>query len=112
MVKVRSLAWHDEVWEIRFEIQEGVYRLDDYPVRITHLGRLPESEVADDLALVATGLLQRHMRRGAVPPHAVVVNWTRVAQFSQGESEDLSQAIARIDQKRRESVESPVPEQV
>lgn len=95
-MKVRSIAWRDEAWEVRVEINEGVYRLNDYPVRITHLGRLPQSEVETDLARVATGLLERHMRRGAVPPHAVTINWDRVEQLSQGGPPELLEAIQRL----------------
>jgi hypothetical protein len=39
------------------------------------------------------------MRRGAVPPHAVVVNWSRVDRLSQGGSQELLDAIARISSK-------------
>jgi hypothetical protein len=111
VVKVRSVAWRDEAWEIRFEIREGVYRLDDYPVRITHLGRSDAPGFADDVAIVATGLLRMHMRRGAVPPHAVVINWGRVVRLSQGGPAEVAEAIARISHKTGEEVESTVSQQ-
>lgn len=99
MVKLRSVQWHDEAWEVRFDIEEGVYRLENYPVRITHLGRTEALGLEDDLARAAQELLRRHMRRGAVPPHAVVVNWSRVDRLSQGGSQELLDAIARISSK-------------
>lgn len=111
MVKVRSVAWHDEAWEIHFEIHEGVYRLDDYPVRITHLGRSDAPGFADDVGVVATGLLRMHMRRGAVPPHAVVINWSRVVRLSQGGPPEVWQAIQRIGRHSGEVVESTVSQQ-
>jgi hypothetical protein len=109
MVKVRSIAWRDEAWEVRFEIKEGVYHLDDYPVRISHLGRLPQADVESDLAAVAAGLLERHMRRGAVPPHAVVINWNRVDQLSRGASDELLQAIYRLGAARSTSLAASAP---
>ena len=111
MLKVRSVEWHDEAWEVHFEIKEGVYQLEDYPVRITHLGRSEAEGFENDLATVATGLLRMHMRRGAVPPHAVVINWSRVVRLSHGEPAEVTRAIERIGRSRRETVESAVSEQ-
>lgn len=100
MLKVRSVEWHDEAWEVRFEIKEGVYSLDNYPVRITHLGRLEQDGFQDDVAVVASGLLRGHMRRGAVPPNAVVINWGRVLRLSHGAPEEMQSALQRIEQNR------------
>lgn len=111
MVKVHSIAWHDEAWEVRFDIKEGVYNLTGYPVRMTHLGRSEVAGLEDDLTAVAAGLLQRHMRRGAVPPHAVVINWGRVMSLSQGGPPELAQAIDRITRGRGEPVASAVSDQ-
>ncbi|PSR21841.1 MAG: hypothetical protein C7B45_09120 [Sulfobacillus acidophilus] len=111
MVKVRSVGWRDEAWEIHFEIHEGVYRLDDYPVRITHLGRSEAEQYINDVATVATGLLRMHMRRGAVPPHAVVINWGRVVRLSQGGPAEVVEAIRRIRHSAGEEVESTVSQQ-
>ncbi len=100
MLKVRSVEWHDEAWEVRFEIKEGVYSLDNYPVRITHLGQLEQDGFQDDVAAVASGLLRGHMRRGAVPPNAVVINWGRVLRLSHGAPEEMRAALQRIEQNR------------
>lgn len=108
MVKVRSVQWHDEAWEVRFEINEGVYRLEDYPVRITHLGHLEADGFQEALSTVATGLLQSHMRRGAVPPHAVVINWGRVLKLTHGADIAVQEAIQKIDQSRAGNVSSAV----
>ena len=102
MVKVRSVSWNNEAWEICFEIYEGVYRLDNYPVRITHLGESERDGVEGDLAVIATGLLRRHMRRGAVPPHAMTINWSRVVRLSQGGEPAVRSAIYRLSEGHRE----------
>ncbi|NMP22961.1 hypothetical protein [Sulfobacillus harzensis] len=111
MVKVRSVQWHDEAWEVRFEIKEGVYRLEDYPVRITHLGHYEVEGFSEHVAVVATGLLRSHMRRGAVPPHAVVVNWSRVLKLTHGASQDVHEAIQRIEESRAKTLDSAVSSQ-
>ncbi len=111
MVKVRSVEWHDEAWEVRFEIKEGVYQLESYPVRITHLGHSEIEGFKDSVATVATGLLRQHMRRGAVPPHAVVINWSRVLRLSHGGSSDVKEAIQHITQSRAQNLESAVSSQ-
>ncbi|MCY0877967.1 MAG: hypothetical protein OWU84_03350 [Firmicutes bacterium] len=111
MVKVESVAWHDEAWEVHFIIHEGVYRLDDYVVRITHLGYAEREGFKDDLATVATGLLRMHMRRGAVPPHAMVINWSRVMRLAQGGPPDLQEAVQRIRDSRFSTLASEVSSQ-
>lgn len=108
MVNVRSVEWRDEAWEVHLEIKEGVYRLQDYPVRITHLGHADGDSFRDDVATVAKGLLRMHMRRGAVPPHAVVINWSRVVRLSHGGPEEVQAAIERIGAARGETLESAV----
>ncbi len=110
MVTVQSVQWQEEAWEVRFDIKEGVYDLKGYPVRVTHLGRSDAMGLEEDLAMVATGLLRRHMRRGAVPPHAVMINWGRVTQLAHGGPAALIQAVERITQHRREFVQNAVPE--
>jgi hypothetical protein len=111
LVKVESIAWHDEAWEVHFVIREGVYHLDDYVVRITHLGYAETEGFTDDLATVATGLLRMHMRRGAVPPHAMVINWSRVMRLSQGGPADVKAAVERIRESRFTTLASEVSNQ-
>lgn len=38
MIHIDSIEWVRDAWEVRSRIEEGVYQLQDYPVRITHLG--------------------------------------------------------------------------
>lgn len=108
MVKVRSVVWDNEAWEIQFEIHEGVYHLDNYPVRITHLGHSEREGFTAALETVATGLLRMHMRRGAVPPHAVVINWARVVRLSHGGPDEVQKAIAFIQGSPAETLQTAV----
>ncbi len=96
MIQVDSLRWVHEAWEARARIQEGVYRLDSYPVRITHLAYTDNLEIQSALKVVVRGLLERHMRRGAVPPHAMVMDWSRARAICQGASGDLEAALTVI----------------
>lgn len=86
MIQVDSIQWVHDAWEVRSRIHEGVYSLQDYPVRITHLAYTDNPEVQRALKTVVWALLERHMRRGAVPPHAMVMNWSRAQEICQGAS--------------------------
>lgn len=96
MIQVDSLRWVNEAWEARARIQEGVYHLDSYPVRITHLAYTANVEVQNALKVLVRGLLERHMRRGAVPPHAMVMDWSRAPGIFEGASGDLEKALSVI----------------
>lgn len=89
-------------------IQEGVYHLDSYSVRITHLAYTDNLEVHSALKVFVRGLLERHMRRGAVPPHAMVMNWSRARGISEGASGDLEAAFTVISQANLLEVGSAV----
>lgn len=111
VVKVRSVKWHDEAWEIRFEIKEGVYRLEDYPVRVTHLGYFETEGFQDHLMTVATGLLRNHMRRGAVPPNAMAINWSRVLKLTHGADAEVTAAVQKITESRATTLADSVSSQ-
>lgn len=81
MIKMQSMKWVRDAWELRFAIHEGVYHCEDYPVRISHLAFTEDAGLREALSTVVTGLLLRHMRSGAVPPHAMVLNWGRVRRL-------------------------------
>lgn len=97
MITMQSMDWVHEGWELRFAIHEGVYHLDHYPLRISHLARTEESNVQAAIATVAAELLEWHMRRGAVPPHAMVLNWSRASRICEGGSTKMTQACQVID---------------
>ena len=96
MIQVDSIEWVHDAWEVRSRIHEGVYQLQDYPVRITHLAYTDDTEVQNAVKTVALGLLERHMRRGAVPPHAMVMDWVRAEGVCQGAAADMQEACRVI----------------
>lgn len=108
MIQVDSLRWVNEAWEARARIREGVYHLDSYPVRITHLAYTDNLEVQSALKVLVRGLLERHMRRGTVPPHAMVMNWSRSRGILEGASEDLERALRVVAQSNLLEVGSAV----
>ncbi len=95
---MQSTNWVHDGWELRFAIHEGVYHLDQYPVRISHLALSEDLNVREAIATVAMALLQRHMRRGAVPPHAMVLNWSRASRICEGGPTEMMQACRVIEE--------------
>ncbi len=96
MIQVDSIEWVHDAWEVRSRIDEGVYQLQDYAVRITHLAYTDDSVVQSAVKTVVRGLLERHMRRGAVPPHAMVMDWARAEGVCQGAAVDTQEACRVI----------------
>ena len=96
MVRLKSTKWIHEAWELRFAVREGVYFLEDYPVRVTHLAYTDDMELRQALETVVTGFLHRHMRRGAVPPHAMVMDWARAHRLSEGAAPEVISACAKL----------------
>ena len=96
MIQVDSIEWANDAWEVRSHIYEGIYQLPDYPVRITHLAYTDDVGVQSALKRLVRGLLERHMRRGAIPPHGLVMNWGRAAGVCQGARADLQEACLVI----------------
>ncbi|MDA8205407.1 MAG: hypothetical protein M0Z36_05010 [Thermaerobacter sp.] len=97
MVRLQSIDWVRDAWELRFLVHEGVYQLDGYPVRISHLAFTRDEREREALGTVVTSLLQRHMRRGAVPPHAMVLDWGRARRICEGGSSDVVQACKIVE---------------
>ena len=96
MVRLLGTKWAHEAWELHFAVREGVYFLDDYPVRVTHLAYTDDPEIQQALEVVVTGFLHRHMRRGAVPPHAMVIDWGRAHRISEGSDSKVVAACDRV----------------
>ena len=96
MIAMKSVKWVHEGWELRFVIHEGVYELESYPMRITQLAYTQDSAATDALVTIALGLLRRHMQSGAVPPHGMVLNWTRAHRVCQGGPADMVSACQVI----------------
>lgn len=95
---MQSTNWIHDGWELRFAIHEGVYHLDQYPVRISHLALSEDFNVRAAIATVAMALLEGHMRRGAVPPHAMVLNWSRASRICEGGPAEMIQACRVIEE--------------
>lgn len=96
MIQIDSIEWVHDAWEVRSRIFAGVYQLQDYPVRITHLAYTDGAAVQSALKTVVRGLLEQHMRRGAVPPHALVMNWVRADGVCHGGAADMKDACRVI----------------
>ena len=96
MVRLLGTKWTREAWELHFAVREGVYFLEDYPVRVTHLAYTEDVELREALEAVVTGFLHRHMRLGAVPPHAMVIDWARAGRISEGTDPEIVAACERL----------------
>jgi hypothetical protein len=97
MITMQAANWVREGWELRFAVHEGVYHLENYPVRISHFAFTEDPRIREALATVVSGLLQRHMRRGAVPPHAMVLNWSRAHRICEGGTAEMIAACHVIE---------------
>ncbi|MCL5012702.1 MAG: hypothetical protein M1493_01720 [Firmicutes bacterium] len=96
MVEVKSVDWNHEGWEIRLAISEGVYHLDSYPVRISHLAFDDDDSIHRDLATVVTLLIRQHLRQGSVPPHGMVLDWSRAVGVCHADSNETATACERL----------------
>lgn len=96
MIQVESIQWVRDAWEVRCCIDEGIYHLKGYPVRLTHLAYTENADVRTAMTTVARALLERHMRYGAVPPHAMVMDWSRAERVCQGGSEEMTTACRMV----------------
>ena len=96
MVEVKSVNWSHDGWEIHLAIKEGVYHLDSYPVRISHLAFDQDISIHKDLATVVNVLIRDHMRRGCLPPHGMVLDWSRAANVCQTDTEEAMAPCNRI----------------
>lgn len=97
MVTMQSINWVHEGWELRFAVREGVYHLDNYPVRISHLAFTEDAGARAALATVVAELLKRHLRGGSVPPHAMVLDWSRAHRICEGGPAEMVAACQVIE---------------
>ncbi len=97
MVAMQSMNWCCEGWELWFAIHEGVYHLDHYPLRISHLALTGDPRIRTAIATVGTGLLEQHMRRGSVAPHSMVLDWSRAHDVCDGSSPEMIKACHIIE---------------
>jgi hypothetical protein len=97
MITMQSVNWVHEGWELQFAVHEGVYHLEHYSVRISHLAFTEDAQVRSALTTVVTGLLRHHMRSGAIAPHAMVLDWSRAHRICEGGSAEIIAACQVIE---------------
>ena len=104
MVEVTRLRWEDHEWRAEVRLREGVYAQDRYRVVLTALGPIPadnpeRSALEDALRATIQAVVIRQMRRGSLPPRAMVVNWRRLVDRAyRGDALDaVRPQMARLD---------------
>jgi hypothetical protein len=72
VIRVKQVRQDEEHWTVQLQVEDGVYRLPAYPVRVENVPRPPENLSVDEVAdLVGRYVLERvttHMREGSLPP--------------------------------------------
>jgi hypothetical protein len=72
MVKVAKTTPSGDTWLVELQVYDGVYRMDRYPVRVEHVPLPPEGASPDEqsqrMGEFVLTTVQRHMRRGSLPP--------------------------------------------
>lgn len=104
MVTLESMGWNRGAWELNFSVQEGVYHLNHYSVRITHLAFSKNDVLRDTLAKTVVELLRRHMRSGNIPPHGMVLNWSRAGNICNGGTEDMTVGCQYIERSSSQAI--------
>jgi AcrR family transcriptional regulator len=88
MVDVVKVTQRGDAWEVDLKIREGVYRLDQYPVRVENVP-LPPTDLAPAeqerrMAAFVVQQVTQHMRRGSLPPRGTRLDgstvWERASQ--------------------------------
>ncbi len=104
VVTLESMGWNRSAWELNFSVQEGVYHLNHYSVRITHLAFSKNEVLRDTLAKTVVELLRRHMRSGNIPPHGMVLNWSRAGNICNGGTEDMTVGCQYIERSSSQAI--------
>ncbi|MCY0881247.1 MAG: hypothetical protein OWS74_04560 [Firmicutes bacterium] len=89
MIKVISVeALPEEGWDVLLAVDDGVYHLPGYPVRVLETPRPPDdvsdSAVRQLVGEFAVQRAQRHLRQGSLPPHGMIVLGQEIWQKSEG----------------------------
>ena len=66
--------WSGAEWAARVDVREGVYQRAGYPVTVTYLGPGPAG-AAETRRQVVEALVRVHLRKGALAPGGMLVNW-------------------------------------
>ena len=82
MVRVVSTQGAGDVWHVELSIQEGVYHIEQYRVRVEGVPLAPADLSPDERERVmsefVTVEVQRHMRRGSLPPRGTRLDGSAV----------------------------------
>ena len=72
MIQVTRVRPQGEHWLVTLRVNEGVYRLADYPVRVECVPRPPagmtEEAVKARIGAFVVERVEHHMRNGSLPP--------------------------------------------
>jgi hypothetical protein len=103
MITVDRATWTGREWVFDVGVHEGVYRMARYPVHLTYLGPLPEGPDRErhqaHLRAIVERVVAIHVRKGALPPRGLVVNWRVLVDdaFPGDELEPVRDGIAEVD---------------
>jgi hypothetical protein len=79
MIRVTACEWDGRQWNIRADVDEGVYHRRAYPVTLTYLGPIPPGADAPVLRAalesVMLDVIRMHLKKGALHPAGMLVNW-------------------------------------
>jgi hypothetical protein len=69
---VNQVIRQGEHWLVTLRVDDGVYRLDSYPVRVERVPRVPDSMAEDEvktrIGTFVVARVEQHMRNGSLPP--------------------------------------------
>ncbi len=72
MIAVQSIREDEGQWTVVLKVEEGVYRLPAYPVRVENVPRPPEGwtpeAVSERIGRYVQERVTIHMREGSLPP--------------------------------------------
>jgi hypothetical protein len=72
VIRVNEVTRQGEHWLVTLRVDDGVYRLASYPVRVERVPRAPddmtEDEVKTRIGMFVLGRVEHHMRNGSLPP--------------------------------------------
>jgi hypothetical protein len=72
VIRVQQVSRDGEHWLVTLRVEDGVYRLPSYPVRVERVPRPPEhmepEAVEDRIGAFVVSRVEHHMRNGSLPP--------------------------------------------
>ncbi|WP_020374634.1 hypothetical protein [Sulfobacillus thermosulfidooxidans] len=81
-LEVLSVSHQEDVWLVTLKVYEGVYKKDEYIVRVVDVPLAPSSlDDASQIAVMKAFVLDqvtKHMRRGSLPPTGMQIEGQHV----------------------------------